>query len=252
MKASDERDGCVRNFFMDNAIGTIEDLKAVAETDSTMTVRRCLLRLGYLASYSHRGQYYTLRAIPKFDYQGLWVRSPAMFSRYGNLLDTATALVGKSDAGFTAAELEMTLQLEVKHALLHLHRQGILERVRIGGCFVYMCADRKERRRQELTRRENDAFREIGAGVSEFLPDELRAGIILFFSLLNEKQRRLYAGMEAAKLGHGGDRKISELLDLDCHTVAKGRRELFGTAVERDSVRSAGAGRKRIEKKRLR
>ncbi len=51
---------------MANMIATIEELKAAAETDSTMTVRRSLLRLGYLASYSHRGQYYTLRAIPKF------------------------------------------------------------------------------------------------------------------------------------------------------------------------------------------
>jgi hypothetical protein len=111
-----------------------------------------------------------------------------------------------------------------------------------------MCADRGERRRQKLIRQENDAFREIGAGLTELLPDELRAAIILFFSLLDEKQRRLYAGLEAAKLGHGGDRKIAQLLDLNCHTVAKGRRELFGGTVERGSVRSAGGGRKRVEK----
>ena len=41
------------------------------------------------------------------------------------------------------------------------------------------------------------------------LSDELRAGILLFFSLLNERQRRLYAGLEAAKLGYGGDKQIA-------------------------------------------
>jgi hypothetical protein len=91
--------------------------------------------------------------------------------------------------------------------------------------------------------------RETGAESTEFMPDELRAGIILFFSLLDEKQRRLYAGMEAAKLGHGGDQKIAGLLGLDPHTVAKGRLELLGGSVERGCVRNAGAGRKPVEKK---
>ncbi len=92
----------------------------------------------------------------------------------------------------------------------------------------------------------------VGRGVEiELLPDELKAGIILFYSLLDEKQRRLYAGLEAAKLGHGGDRKIAELLQLDPHTVSKGRQELFGGSIDRSSVRSPGGGRKRVEKKRL-
>ena len=80
----------------------------------------------------------------------------------------------------------------------------------------------------------------------------MRAGIILFFSLLDEKQRRLFAGLEAAQLGHGGDLKIADLLDLNPHTVAKGRRELFGGAVDRERVRRAGGGAKRTEKKRRR
>ncbi len=252
MKQSNERDKAVANLLKEKKIATIDQLKAAAGTDATMTVYRCLSRLGYLVSYSHRGQYYTLQAIPEFNQEGLWSYRSAMFSRYGNLLETAVALVRQSDTGFTAAELEMVLQVEAKHALLQLHRRGTIARVRLGGRFVYMCADRGERRRQELIRQDNDALREIGAGLTELLPDELRAAIILLFSLLDEKQRRLYAGLEAAKLGHGGDRKIAQLLDLNCHTVAKGRRELFGGIVERGSVRSAGGGRKRVEKKRQR
>ena len=118
----------------------------------------------------------------------------------------------------------------------------------------YTCARRKGRRRQQkLMRNERQALQDVAASlVPEVLPEELRAAIVLFFSLLDERQRRLFAGLEATKLGHGGDRKIADLLDLDPHTVAKGRRELFGGSVERGRVRRAGGGNQRVEKKRPR
>jgi len=36
--------------------------------------------------------------------------------------------------------------------------------------------------------------------------DELKAAVFLFYSLLDEQQRRLFAGLQSTKLGHGGDR----------------------------------------------
>jgi hypothetical protein len=102
-------------------------------------------------------------------------------------------------------------------------------------------------------RKQHNALLEINAGGDfETAPDELKAAIILFFSLLDEKQRRLYAGLEAARMGHGGDRKISDLLGLDPHTVAKGRRELLSGDFEREGIRQPGAGRKQVKKKRPR
>jgi hypothetical protein len=78
---------------------------------------------------------------------------------------------------------------------------------------------------------------------------ELKAAIILFFSLLDEKQRRLFAGLESFKLGYGGDRRIADLLGIDVHTVAKGRKEIFSGSIHSGGVREKGAGRKPIEKK---
>jgi len=75
------------------------------------------------------------------------------------------------------------------------------------------------------------------------VPDELKAAIVLFFSLLDERQRRLYAGIEAAKIGHGGDTAIADLLDMDPGTVARGRHELLGGDIEADRVRRTGGGR---------
>ena len=74
--------------------------------------------------------------------------------------------------------------------------------------------------------------------------------IILFFSMLDEKLRRLYAGLEALKTGRGGDARIAKLLGLDSTTVARGRRELLDQDVEVEHVRRSGAGRRSMEKKR--
>ena len=134
---------------------------------------------------------------------------------------------------YTASELELLLQVEVKHAMLHLVRRKRIVRSRVGKRFVYLCSEKGRRRQQKLMRNERQALQDVAASlVPEVLPEELRAAIVLFFSLLDERQRRLFAGLEATKLGHGGDRKIADLLDLDPHTVAKGRRELFGGSVE--------------------
>ena len=81
-------------------------------------------------------------------------------------------------------------------------------------------------------------------------PDRQRAAIVLFYSLLDAQQRRLYAGLESLKQGHGGDRKLGEILGLDEETVARGRQELLEAKVQRDRVRQPGGGRPRAEKKR--
>lgn len=46
------------------------------------------------------------------------------------------------------------------------------------------------------------------------------------FATLSEKDRRRYAGIEAAKLGHGGIDYVSELFEMDPKTVRRGLTEL--------------------------
>jgi hypothetical protein len=89
-------------------------------------------------------------------------------------------------------------------------------------------------------------FERVTAGV---LAHELKAAIILFFSLLDERQRRFFAGLESLKIGQGGDARIATLLGVDPHTVAKGRRELLQRDIEADGVRRRGGGRPSAEKK---
>ena len=81
------------------------------------------------------------------------------------------------------------------------------------------------------------------------MPEELRAAVVLFASLLDERQRRLFAGLEALKCGWGGDRRIAQLLGIDPST---GRRRPAATRRARRQIRGAraGGGRPPTEKKR--
>ena len=232
-------------------IATLSELKQALGSSATMTVFRKLKALGYRTSYSHRGKYYTLANLPHFDEQGLWCYRAVCFSRDGNLLATTQRFVEEANAGYAASELSGLLQVEVKEPLLHLYRQRRIDREEIGGVNVYCSREPGMGRNQRLRREERQAVWELGESlVSAGVSPELKAAMILFFSLLDEQQRRLYAGLEAHKLGYGGDRKIAEFLGVGVHTVARGRRELFGEQVHRERVRKAGGGRKPAEKKR--
>jgi hypothetical protein len=235
-----------------NKIATLDELKQTLKTHSTMTVFRKLKALEYLSSYSHRGKYYTLHEIADFDDSGLWSYQSVWFSEHGNLIETAKEFIDESTAGFTATELESALHVQVKHPLLNLYQNRRVDRKKVSGRYVYFNVEPKKQKSQIALRKQSTLELDLDLSYDiQTLADELKAAIILFFSLLNEKQRRLYAGLESFKLGHGGDQKIANLLGVDAHTVAKGRQELFSGDVPMHGVRKKGAGRKPVEKKSL-
>jgi hypothetical protein len=238
----------LREFLRLRKIATLPELKLALGTDVDTTVFRKLKELSYRSSYSHRGRYYTLAEIPEFDLHGLWCCQTVWFSRWGNLLSTLESLVNAAPQGYFAKELLPLLQVEVKDALLQLVEQHRIARQQVAGLFLYCSPDAALRRRQVLARQ---ALSDIpGSAAAEISPEELKASLVLFASLLDERQRRLYAGLESLKLGRGGDQKLAELLQLDPHTVARGRKQLLAQEVEWERVRKPGAGRKPVEKKR--
>lgn len=238
----------LRSLLWREKIATLPELKTALKTTSTMSLFRKLKSMGYCTSYSHRGKYYTLAEIPRFDAHGLWEHRSVWFSRYGNLGQTAKVFVEGAQAGMTATELDDILHVETKEALLKLYRHNQVDRQWISGAYVYLSAQ-AERKRSQLLQRQGVGNRELERGLPpEALSQEIKAAIILFYSSLDEKQRRLYAGLEAQKLGHGGDLKIAHLLGLDVHTVARGRRELVEGQVEPHRTRRPGGGRKSAKK----
>jgi hypothetical protein len=241
----------LRSLLLRNQIATFDEMKQALGNPVDVTVFRKLKPLDYLSSYSHRGRYYTLREIARFDDQGLWSQANIWFSRFGTLLATAEGFVNRSPRGFFAEELARALHVEVQDALHQLTGQRRLTRQMVSGLYLYMAKDPAIQRGQLRTRRTVEAIPTVAdASVLEVSEEELKASLLLFYSLLDEQQRRLYAGLESLKLGRGGDRQLADFLDLDPHTVARGRQQLLAQDVAVDRARKSGGGRKPLEKKR--
>jgi hypothetical protein len=240
----------LRQYLLQAKMATLEELKRALGTQVDLTVFRKLKQLDSLTSYSHRARYYTLRPNARFDADGLWSHEGVWFSRHGTLLATAATWVQHAPQGYFAEELAEGLHVEVHDALYHLVAQRKIARQRVSGLYLYSSSDPIIRRRQLLARRRVQTVPTLlHASQLEISPGELRAAILLFYSLLDEQQRRLYAGLESLKLGHGGDRQLAEFLNLDTHTVARGRQQLSDQDVAFARVRKMGGGRRRAGKK---
>jgi hypothetical protein len=157
------------------------ELKRVPGTDIDLTVLRKLKQLEYLASYTHRGRFYTLAEIAHFDDHGLWSHEAVRFSRYGMLLATVEAFVNRSANGYYAHELADQLDAEVQEPLRHLVQQQRLRRMEVDGRFLYTASDSVEHRKQLLARRSAQAVPlAVQAAALQLSPDELKAAILLF------------------------------------------------------------------------
>ena len=241
----------LRQHLRRNKIADLPELKRILGTDTDLTVFRKLKLLDYLASYTHRGRFYTLPEIAHFDDQGLWSHEGVWFSRHGTLLATVEIFVNQSAQGYYAHELADELHAEVQQPLRHLVAQQRLARIEIDGQFLYTSIDSASRRKQTLARRSVQTLPvAVQAPALQASPDELKAAILLFYGLLDEQQRRLFAGLESIRLGHGGDTLLSDFLGLGVHTVARGRQQLLEQNVISGRTRRLGGGRIPTEKKR--
>jgi len=214
----------------DQKVATMPQLKRALGTAVTYTVLRKLSPLGYRSSYSHGGAYYTLDAIAHYDELGLWACRDIHFSQQGTLLSTAQAL---------GPELEAVVHVAAKDALRQLVQAGRLFRREWEGRYLYCALDRTRRQEQWAARQSQQ---EPG--------DDLQAAKALFYGLLDEQQRRLYAGLESLQCGQGGQQRAAQRYGLDVDTVARGERELLSGRILRGRVRQPGGGRPAVEKKR--
>src|SRR5436189_1685220 len=110
----------LESLFQDRKVATLPQLKGALGTDVDLTVFRKLSTLPYRSSYSHRGAYYTLDSIARYDEFGLWSYQDIYFSRHGTLLNTTAALVTNAPAGYFAYELEAVVHVAVKDPLRQL------------------------------------------------------------------------------------------------------------------------------------
>ena len=235
------------SLFKKQKIASISELKEALGSNCSMTVFRRLRELEYITSCSHSGKFYSLNRIARFDHMGLWVFNSVLFSYYETLAETLKALIEKSNNGYTAAELEGILCVKPNGPLVDLIGKKKIGREKISGVYVYFSKDSTINKQQELFRKESMDRLESIRFTPDILLNEIKAAIILFYSMLDEKQRRLYAGLESLRAGHGGDRYIAELLALNDKTVAKGRKELLNGEIPINFIRRKGGGRRKIK-----
>ncbi|MDZ7364162.1 MAG: hypothetical protein ONB46_26140 [candidate division KSB1 bacterium] len=222
---------------------TLDAMKKALGTTAKMTVFRKLKTLSYRASYSHAGKYYTLDEIAEYDQHGLWNYRQVGFSQYGSLLNTVKALVCASETGYFAHELEELVQVRVHAPLLKLTTSGHLRRESLAPGYLYLSP---QTWKLQLKARKQ-MLEAIAAGDEPSA--DIQQALRTFLATLNEKQRRLYAGFESMKLGHGGDVLISRQTGMNVKTIARGRRELASQQITVDRVRQVGGGAKALEKK---
>jgi hypothetical protein len=241
----------LRKHLLRSRIADMPGLKKALGTSTDLTVFRKLKELGYLSSYTHRGRFYTLPEIAQFSDEGLWSHDAVWFSRQGTLVSTVESWVHQSPQGWFADQLADRLHVEVYDPLGDLVQQGRLRRTEIDGRFLYTSADSRLSKDQIRSRRSAQTVPLVAdTAAVQVSPDELKATILLFYSLLDEQQRRLFAGLESIRLGRGGDAILAEFLQMDAHTVARGRQQLLDQDVTSGRIRRVGGGRVPVEKKR--
>lgn len=131
----------LERLFERRRVARLAELRKALGVRSRTTVFFALKRAGYLTSYSHAGQYYTLRHIPTFDVHGLWFLGEIRFSKHGTLRATVVVLVCEAPAGRTHEELEVILGLRVHDTLRSLVEAHALGREPVQSVYVYLDPD---------------------------------------------------------------------------------------------------------------
>lgn len=218
---------------------TLHDLQHKFGPVSQRTAQRRLAATGCRSSYSHNGRYYTLDVLADYNADGIWSHGDIRFSQHGALTATITALVNQARAGLFSRDLAQIVKLDVLPTLTRLTQMGRVSRVMEEGRYRYYSIDASVRRRQRRNRTRPPAITD---------PTFLRAEQSLL-EILDERQRRLYAGLESVRPGSHSDPEVATRLGMARATVTKGRKQLLSGDYERNRVRKPGGGRKRAEKK---
>ena len=161
-------------------IVTIQQLSDLLEC-SRRTAQRRLKDWQTYNSYNKYGKYFALPNIPRFDRYGLWKYKGVFFSRYGNLENTITQLVGNSEMGFDASEIGKIVDLLPRSFMSHFQKVPGLIRERHENIFVYFSDAEVVHQRQKNKREEAAKEKELQ------LPPDADAISILVDRIKNPK-----------------------------------------------------------------
>lgn len=120
---------------------------------AVITVRRRLKKWNAYTSINQNGRYYSLPQIPVFDDSGLWRYQSILFSKHGNLKQTALALIRRSPMGLSAGEIARLLDLSSSSSFFTgIHQMPGISREKYQGRFVYFSDSLEHYHRQKQKR----------------------------------------------------------------------------------------------------
>jgi hypothetical protein len=134
--------------------------------------------------------------------------------------------------------------------LAKLYASKRLMRERIAGEYLYLSprchALQLDKRHQRIEQRLVSDEAATQASIQNMIEENM----CFLISNLNERQKRLYLGLESIKVGHGGDARIAQITGVNVKTIARGRQELQRKDITQNRIRRVGAGRPALKKNR--
>jgi len=174
-------DALITYFTVDFPVQTLGDLK-IKSGCQHRTLQRIIKSCNLITSYNQNARFYTVPGLCHFNHDGIWNFKQILFSKYGNLFETITALIDKSMTGYTSRELSNIIMVKADDAL---HVMWIKERVRrqkTGSYHVYFSM-REDLFKQQLSAREQQT---PAAMETLALPDYQRTIAVLVEIILQD------------------------------------------------------------------
>jgi hypothetical protein len=137
--------------FQERKVVTIEEIAGLLESSVT-TARRQLKKWQTYTSFNMNGRYYSLPGIPRFDEHGIWKYRQILFSQYGNLMQTISQLIGRSQTGLNARQIAKLVEIAPNSSVFsRLPNTPGIRREKHQGRFVYFCDKKYQEQKSGLS-----------------------------------------------------------------------------------------------------
>jgi len=149
MRDSEQRQQIAKNFIRSGKVQSFEQIFAQVNC-SEITLRRDILQIEAITSYTHQGRFVTLKDIPTFNEYGIWFFRGIGFTKYQNSLELIIQLINSSKEGFTREQLQEILKIQIFQQIQTLLRRNELHRVKVGKNYIYLPEDLAKNKEKRL------------------------------------------------------------------------------------------------------
>jgi hypothetical protein len=131
----------IQKLLLKKSAMSVKQLRHEFSGRSRSSLFRDLQKLDLISSYTHTGQYHTLKRTVTFDENGLWFFQDIGFSQCGTLKNTLAQVISDSPAGMTHKEMKALFRIEVQKPLTDLvTTRAVARQLLPNRIYVYLSA----------------------------------------------------------------------------------------------------------------